>query len=297
MAPFSTWMVNMALSLDFHRANVTTVKPSEKGISVCEIKTKMLQIVTTGRPLHLLWFPIITAELVPAVVLKHPNSVPDINNDVTEEWRNGKQSTVLREEKWYPDQYFIASRAALPNFCSYSWGKTQFPNFLTYSATHFTKGDFPASICLPKPRSTGYQSAAARWQGPGRASSSTTQPTAPDNSQVTVCHKRVCVRPHCDPKRTKCPHVGQSVSVWILVCNDLHDTWIDVWTFTMKPCFHNAAKVHKKEWKRRGQTSYCSCRSLLWVWGSYTVFSISCSLIVLYSHFSRLKKELLERPV
>lgn len=103
------------------------------------------------------------------------------------------QSTVLGAEKWYPDQYFIASRAALPNFCSYPWGETQFPNFLTYSATHFTKGDFPASICLPKPHSTGYQSAAARWQGPRRASSSTTQPTATDDSEVTVCHQGVCV--------------------------------------------------------------------------------------------------------
>lgn len=171
LAQFSTWMVNMALSLDFHCAKVTTEQITEWNLWKMHLsvwnKDENAADCHNWRPLPFLWFPIITAKFVPAMVLKHPNSVPGNNNDVTEEWRNGKQSTVLGEEKWYPDHYFIASHAALPNFCSYSWGKTQFPNFLTYSATHFTKGNFPASICLPKPRSTGYQSAAARWQGLG----------------------------------------------------------------------------------------------------------------------------------
>lgn len=86
----------MALSLDFHRAVVTTEQITEWNLWKVHLsvsnKDENAADCHNWRPLHLLWVPMITAELVPAVVLKHPNSVPDINNDVTEEWRNGKQS-------------------------------------------------------------------------------------------------------------------------------------------------------------------------------------------------------------
>lgn len=49
---------------------------------------------------QLVCFPIITAELITAAVLKHSNSVSNnISKDVVEEWINVTQSAVFREER------------------------------------------------------------------------------------------------------------------------------------------------------------------------------------------------------
>lgn len=93
MAQFST----------YHNTGFTTeqIIVSEKCInSSCTVWNRRQCHSHNWKPSNMARFPIITAELVTAVVHKHPNSLSNINNNnVTEEGSSVKQSAVFREER------------------------------------------------------------------------------------------------------------------------------------------------------------------------------------------------------
>lgn len=198
----------------------------------------------------------------------------------------------VRGGKWYPDQSFIASHAALPNFCSYPWGETQFLNIFCHT---FHKGGFPSKHLPAKTPQHWISVSCSTLAGAWRASSSPTQPTATDNSEVTVCHKGVCV---WDGETPAWPQMCKMPSCWTKrQCLDTCFQWFAWHGAGWGNIYHDASLPQRcedaSEW---GQTEG-SNTSLLLPREGHVVFSISCSLIVLYSHFSRLKKELQRRPV
>lgn len=88
------------------------------------------------KPSNMAWFPIITAELVTAVVLKHPNSLSNINNTVTEEGSSVETKCCLGR-KDAPAK--MTSRPVLyPFTCS-------FPKLLFISCSYEVQHNIPIS--------------------------------------------------------------------------------------------------------------------------------------------------------
>lgn len=117
--------------------------------------------------------------------------------------------------------------------------------------SHILQRRFPNKRMPAKtPHSTGYRSAAACWQQCARASSSMNPTTA-----LTILKPLPALKAGW----------ASEILPWCLA--------------SAKP-----QMIITNERKLRGQTFLCSCCAVLGVWGSNKVFSISCFLIVLYSH-------------